>query len=75
MRTVAGQGPIPQGRATDSFFVMNAFGEVDLGENVRAFANVQNLTNAAYIVARRPAGARPGLPRTLMMGIKLNLGR
>jgi len=75
MRTVAGQGPIPQGRATDSFFVMNAFGEIDLGENVRAFANVQNLTNAAYIAARRPAGARPGLPRTLMMGIKLNLGR
>jgi Fe(3+) dicitrate transport protein len=33
---------------------------------------VQNLTDARYIVARRPAGARPGLPRTIVAGARLN---
>ena len=47
----------------------------DIAEKLRVFASIQNLTNNAYIVARRPAGARPGLPRTLMAGIKLRLGR
>jgi Fe(3+) dicitrate transport protein len=32
---------------------------------------VENLADATYVVARRPAGARPGLPRTLMAGIRL----
>jgi Fe(3+) dicitrate transport protein len=32
---------------------------------------VENLTDETYVVARRPAGARPGLPRTLMAGIRL----
>jgi Fe(3+) dicitrate transport protein len=32
---------------------------------------VENLADASYVVARRPAGARPGLPRTLMAGIRL----
>ena len=75
MRTVAGQGPIPEGQGTDAHFVVNVFGELDVTEDVRVFASVQNLTDAAYIVARRPAGARPGLPRTVMAGIKLRLGR
>jgi len=73
MRTTAGQGTILAAEGTDSFFVVNLFGEVDLGKNIRAFANLQNLTDASYIVARRPAGARPGLPRTLMMGVKLRV--
>ena len=42
---------------------------------VTLFVTVQNLTNQAYIAARRPAGARPGLPRMLMGGIKFHLGR
>ena len=74
MRTVAGQGPIPKGQGTDAYFVVNVFGELDVTEDLRVFASVQNLTNDAYIVARRPAGARPGLPRTVMAGIKLRLG-
>ena len=74
MRTVAGRGPIPKGQGTDAYFVVNVFGELDIAKDLRVFASVQNLTNNAYIVARRPAGARPGLPRTVMAGIKLRLG-
>ncbi|MGH7565277.1 MAG: TonB-dependent receptor domain-containing protein [Gemmatimonadota bacterium] len=71
MRTVAGQGPIADGESTDAFGVWNA----QLGYAVSPWAKIQvgveNLTDQAYVVARRPAGARPGLPRTLMAGIRL----
>lgn len=75
MRTFAGQGDIPDGTGTDAYVVVNVFTEIGLSDNVRFFASVQNVGNNAYIVARRPAGARPGLPRTFMTGIKLALGR
>jgi Fe(3+) dicitrate transport protein len=75
MRTQAGQGPIPLGQATDSYVVFNASVDYELTDTIRAFANVQNLTDSAYIVARRPSGVRPGLPRTVMAGVKLRLGR
>ena len=35
------------------------------------FASVQNLTDEEYNVAFRPAGARPGAPRTILAGVKL----
>ena len=75
MRTEAGQGDLPAGQGTDAYLVVNAFAEFDLSEEVRFFATVQNVGNNAYIVSRRPAGLRPGLPRTFMTGIKLALGR
>jgi Fe(3+) dicitrate transport protein len=75
MRTEAGQGDIPPGQGTDAYLVVNAFAELDLSEDVRFFATVQNVGNSAYIVSRRPAGLRPGLPRTFMTGIKLALGQ
>lgn len=78
MRTVAGQGPVPASQRTDSPLLLGLSGEYDLMSEKRTvtlFVMVQNVTNQAYIVARRPAGVRPGLPRTLMGGIKFNVGR
>ena len=75
MRTQAGQGVPLAAESTDPYFVVNAFAEHDLGDQATLFANVQNVGDRRYIVARRPAGARPGLPRTLMLGIKFRLGR
>ncbi len=77
MRTRAGQGPIPRLEATHSYLVSNLSGEYDLTvekRGVSLFLSVRNLTDQAYIVARRPAGARPGLPRTFMGGVKFRLG-
>jgi Fe(3+) dicitrate transport protein len=31
---------------------------------------VRNVTDEAFIVARRPAGVRPGMPRTLLLGVR-----
>ena len=71
MRTVAGKGPIPDGEGTDAFGVVSAQVGYALSPWAKVTAGIENLTDATYVVARRPAGARPGLPRTLMTGIQI----
>ena len=73
MRTKAGQGSILKDSATDSYAVLNLSNEYSVSPLVRLFFDVRNITNNRYIVARRPYGARPGMPRLLMGGIKFNL--
>jgi Fe(3+) dicitrate transport protein len=74
MRTVAGRGEVLTTRATDAHLVVSASADYAVTSRARVFATVQNLTDRVYVVARQPAGARPGLPRTVMAGIKLGLG-
>ncbi|HEU0226020.1 MAG TPA: TonB-dependent receptor [Steroidobacteraceae bacterium] len=70
-RASAGSGPIAALDLVDSRAVVDLSGEYDLGERVRLFASVENLGDEEYNVAMRPAGARPGAPRTMLAGIKL----
>jgi len=74
MRTRAGSGPIPRVFSTDARWVLDTTAEYGLTERARLFVAVQNLTDNEYVVARAPAGARPGLPRTFTGGIRFNLG-
>jgi Fe(3+) dicitrate transport protein len=74
MRTSAGTGPIPDTAGTDAQLVLNLAGSVDVGRHLQLVGSVQNLTDAAYVVARRPAGARPGLPRTFLAGVRFRFG-
>jgi Fe(3+) dicitrate transport protein len=71
-RTQAGRGAIPRGQGTDEYTVWSVGGEYTLSPRASLFAGVQNLTAAEYVVARRPAGARPGLPRTALAGIRIS---
>ncbi|CAN5223946.1 TonB-dependent receptor [soil metagenome] len=71
MRTMAGSGPIPAGQGTDTVTVWSLVGEWAAEPWGTVFAGVQNLTDEAHVVARRPAGARPGLPRTLQAGVRI----
>lgn len=71
MRTVAGSGPIPDGQGTDSFLVLNASADYAVAPWGRVFVGVQNLTGENYLVARRPAGARPGMDRTIVAGLRV----
>jgi Fe(3+) dicitrate transport protein len=73
MRTRAGSGTLETEYSTDAFTVFNVTGEVVVNEWSRVFASVQNLTDEMYVVARRPAGARPGLPRTFTLGVRATL--
>ncbi len=70
MRTLPGQGTIPLNEKTDAYFVVDASAGYALNKNISLFANVTNFTNQTYVVARRPAGLRPGLPRAFNFGIK-----
>jgi Fe(3+) dicitrate transport protein len=70
MRTEPGQGPIPYNEKTDSYFIIDASANYSIHKNIDLFANASNLFNQIYIVARRPAGLRPGMPRAFNIGIK-----
>jgi Fe(3+) dicitrate transport protein len=72
MRTMPGQGIISVNEKTDPYFVLDASANYFLHKNVSLFANGTNLTNKVYLVARRPAGLRPGMPRAFNIGIKAN---
>ena len=71
MRTSAGQGPIPDNTGTDAYLAIGVGGEYRFTGWGAVFLAVQNLTDESYIVARRPAGARPGLPRTIEAGLRV----
>ena len=70
MRTVAGQESLAGAETTDARVVVDLSAEVRLYRDVSLFGRVHNLTDETYVVARRPAGLRPGLPRTLALGVK-----
>ena len=44
-------------------------------EHVQRWAEpfVDNLLDEVYVAARRPSGARPGLPRTIYVGVQVEL--
>ncbi len=69
MRSTPGQGPIPEGEGTDANLVL----DLSLGYQVRQGLTLRirarNLLDETYVVARRPAGARPGMPRAILVGI------
>ncbi|MBI4520892.1 MAG: TonB-dependent receptor [Gemmatimonadetes bacterium] len=71
MRTTAGQGPISAAAATDSFLVFDLSSEYSLTPWGALLVGIENLSNEQYVVARRPAGARPGLPRTIQTGLRV----
>lgn len=57
--------------STDSYFVLDAHVESpDLHKGLRLYVDVTNILDNDYIVAWRPAGARPGAPRTALAGVK-----
>ncbi len=72
MRTEAGRGPIAEGEGADRFLVFNLTGEISAGGRGTIYGTIQNLTDERYVVTRRPAGARPGLPRTLQIGFRVS---
>lgn len=70
-RSVAGSGSIPENERIDSRTLFDVSGEIDVTRDASVFASVHNLTDEVYNVAFRPAGARPGMPRTFMAGLKV----
>lgn len=69
-RTSAGNGPIPEDELVDAHFTLDLSVEASVGAGVRAFFVIRNVTDEVYVAARRPAGLRPGLPRSIQAGLK-----
>lgn len=69
MLTVASSSAGASHEQTDAHLVLDVSAGITIFAHTRLFATVRNLTNSVYVVARRPAGLRPGLPRTTLVGI------
>jgi len=73
MRTKAGSGALDNEYSTEDLTQIDITSEYKLNDKSNLFLTIKNLRNSQSIVARRPAGLRPTLPRTLSLGIKFNL--
>ena len=69
MRDVAGSGPIVDGQDTDAFTVLDLAASWEATPALQVQGRISNLLDEAYIVSRRPFGARPGLPLTAQVGL------
>lgn len=73
MRTKAGQGGFDPQETIQSRLVWDAIATWNFTENLSTYLKVDNLFDETYIAARRPAGVRPGLPRTAYIGLTFQL--
>lgn len=74
MPTAGGTSGSSQPTDTDSYTVFDLGANYQIKEDLKLFIEFQNLFDEEYVVARRPAGARPGLDRTFFAGLQLELG-
>ncbi|MEM7206787.1 MAG: TonB-dependent receptor [Pseudomonadota bacterium] len=72
MRTVAGSGKPASGERTDDQTVVDFSANYQWSEDQQFFATIDNVFDDEAIVARRPFGARPGKPQSLVVGYKLD---
>ncbi len=70
MLTAAGRINEEPSREIDPYLLVDSHFHFKLHQKVTVYLSGKNLLNNTYLVARRPAGLRPGLPRTIMLGIK-----
>jgi Fe(3+) dicitrate transport protein len=72
MRTEAGQAPLSEVETVGAATVLDAALHYQFTETMRLNLGVLNLTDQVYTAAARPAGLRPGLPRTLSAGFHID---
>lgn len=73
MRTKAGQGAYDPRETIESHVVWDMIATWRFTEHLSTYLKIDNLLNETYIAARRPAGVRPGLPRTAYIGLTYQL--
>lgn len=70
MDEAAGDNVTLSGFKTESSVIVDVSATYDLGQYGRIYGKVDNLTDEAYIISRRPYGARPNKPRQFVIGYK-----
>lgn len=71
MRTIAGSGAIPFEKEIPAQMTVDMSATYHLNYNISFFGTVRNLTNAVNLVSMRPAGLRPNMPRSILVGFKI----
>lgn len=72
MREVAGQGEYDPRWATDALPVLDLHAGFKLTDWAELYFDARNVLDSHAIVGRRPFGARPNAPRTMLGGLKLH---
>jgi Fe(3+) dicitrate transport protein len=73
MREEAGQGALEPGKATDPLLTFDLSASWLFAKDAELYLNARNLLDNQAIVSRRPYGARPNAPRTILVGLKYSL--
>ena len=73
MRTTAGQGPIRAAKSIEDRLTVDLSANLYLFDRYRVYLQLRNLLDETYVAARRPYGLRPGLPRTFLIGLDIDL--
>ncbi|MCY1017887.1 TonB-dependent receptor [Pyxidicoccus sp. MSG2] len=73
MREEAGQGEIPEGLKTGALLTFDVNANWNITRWGQLYVSARNILDEAVIVGRRPYGARPNAPRTLIAGFKVQL--
>ncbi|ABM61295.1 TonB-dependent receptor family protein [Halorhodospira halophila] len=56
----------------DARWLFDLSAHYQLKDNVRLLGSIENLTDETYVAHHRPAGARPGAPRTYWAGMRVD---
>jgi len=72
MRSNAGRGTVLASERIDDRFLIDLKAEYRLSDRFTFWGQLLNATDEIYVVARRPAGLRPGRPRAALFGISFD---
>ena len=70
MRNIAGSGEIPTKDLIGDQFVVDLAGSYEVITNASVYFTIKNLFDNAYLISKRPFGARPGHPFNIVAGAK-----
>ena len=72
MRTTAGSGRLTDADSTDALTIVDLGVKHALQSNLTLSVSVKNLLDKDAVVARRPYGVRPTMPRSVTLGVNYN---
>jgi len=72
IRMAPGQGEIPDNELIEGRTIFDLSVQYQVHQYISLFASALNFTDAVYVAAGRPSGLRPGMPRTMNIGVKMN---
>ena len=70
MREVAGQGNIKNSPHVPAYYIVDFAGSYQVSKSLRLQLTIDNVFDKVEIVSRRPFGARPNKPRTVIAAVK-----